>query len=155
MGWMYSLQRVKTALSPKNVMSWIWHETVSDGDDLLLEIWGVKIIPSLPLLPSPLWPWVGVSVCVVYIICVVNCGTDFCFKQNFENNSSSTVTITPRSTLTWGNSTSEGPISKSNKSFRKLLVLDMTIWIHIDKYNLNQVIVSQNATKNMRKSSVV
>ena len=43
------------------LVSWIWHKP-SDDEDLVLEIWEMLTIPSLPLLPGPLWPVVVVSV---------------------------------------------------------------------------------------------
>ena len=40
---------------PSPWVSWIGHK-LSDGEALVLELWGMLNTPSLPLLPSPLWP---------------------------------------------------------------------------------------------------
>ena len=45
----------------------IWHQTASDGDATIFDLWGMWSAPSLPLLPGPLWPWVVVPVRILSI----------------------------------------------------------------------------------------
>ena len=38
------------------LLSWVWHQTASDGEVPVLELGGMWMNPSLTLLPDPLWP---------------------------------------------------------------------------------------------------
>ena len=40
---------------------------LSDSEALVLELWGIKVTPSAPLLPGPLWPDVVVPVRISYM----------------------------------------------------------------------------------------
>ena len=53
-------KRVRPPL-PQGV-SWVWHETASNGEAWFLEFLEMLTVPSLPLLPDSLWPWVVVLV---------------------------------------------------------------------------------------------
>ena len=47
---------------PTEGVSWVWHKTASNGEALVLEPWGYRVIFSLVLLPGPLWPGMLVPV---------------------------------------------------------------------------------------------
>ena len=51
-----------SAVRTNQWVSWIWHETASNGEAPVLELWVIWSTPSLPLLPGPLWPEVVISV---------------------------------------------------------------------------------------------
>ena len=55
---------------PTEKMKWlflVWHKTAPDGDAPLQEIWKIRSIPPLPLLPCPLWIGVVVPVRVLFL----------------------------------------------------------------------------------------
>ena len=57
-GWLHPMKRK----DPSSGLSWVWHETASDGEALHLLFWGEDRATPLLILQSPLWVIISVWV---------------------------------------------------------------------------------------------